>query len=394
MERQIIHIDINSFAVSVERIKDSSLRDRPIVVAYPTMDRSLVYTASPEARSNGIRPGMSLNLARKLCREITVVPPNLALYERAMRAIHAILHEFSPIIEPVGYGRAYLDMTGTERLFGVTRDAAHKLQREIILRLRLHSTAGVASNKLVSKIASSVIRPVSLQDVVTGAEEGFIAPFNVHYLPAITQKVEQQLLDLNIRIIRDLAGLSLTHLTTVFGRTGMQLYHASHGVDKTPVQPPLRIPMLTEECTLADDSNDFDRLRGELLRLIERGTLRLRQSERTTQKFFLEIEYSDHRKAYGQKKLAQPVNMDRELFQHADALMRKIIVRRTRIRKITIRFAALAPAVKQISLFSSIQEKQNVRLTEAIDRIRMKFGPGAIQTAMGKAAWRALNTVI
>ena len=385
MERQIIHIDVNSFAVSVARIKDVSLRDRPLVVAHPSMERSLVYTASQEARGCGIKPGIPLSVARKLCRELMVIPPDPGLYTRAAQAVHKILTEFSPVIEPVGYGCAYLDMTGTTRLFGVTRDAAQKLQREIVARLRLESTAGVASNKLVSKIASAVIRPVSLQDVISGAEEKFIAPFQVRYLPGINTQIKQQLVELNILIIRDIASLSLSHLTTVFGRIGIRLHQASHGIDQTPVNPPLQIPMVSEECTLANDSNDMDRLRAELYRLIERGALRLRQSQRTTQKLLVEGEYSDYKKAYGQKRLAQATNLDRELFFHAQPLMEKVIIRRTRVRKLTVRYALLAPAVLQVPLFKSPQEEQNIRLTAAIDRIRSKYGATVIRMALGPA---------
>ncbi|MBN1154992.1 DNA polymerase IV [candidate division KSB1 bacterium] len=386
MERQVIHIDVNSFAVSVARIKDASLRGRPLVVAYPRMERSLVHTASQEARACGIRPGIPLNVARKLCRELMVISPDPILYARASQAIYTILTEFSPIVEPVGYGSAYLDMTGTTRLFGITRDAAYKLQQEIVSRLRLESTAGVASNKLVSKIASAVIQPVSLQNVISGAEEKFIAPFRVGYLPGIDQQIKQQLVELNIQRIRDIASLSLSHLTTIFGRIGIRLYQVSHGIDKTPVNPPRQIPMLLEECTLADDSNDLDRLRAELYGLIERGALRLRLSQRTTQKIVLDIEYSDHKKAYGQKKLPRGTYLDRELFYYAESLMERVLQRRTRVRRLAVRYAVLAPAVPQGSLFTSKQEQQNIRLTDAVDRIRLKYGANAIRSAMGMAA--------
>jgi len=143
--------------------------------------------------------------------------------------------------------------------------------------------------------------------------------------------------------------------------------------------------MVSEECTLANDSNDMDRLRAELYRLIERGALRLRQSQRTTQKLLVEVEYSDYKKAYGQKRLAQATNLDRELFFHAQPLMEKVIIRRTRVRKLTVRYALLAPAVLQVPLFKSPQEEQNIRLTAAIDRIRSKYGATVIRMALGPA---------
>ena len=374
MERNIVHIKVNSFAVSVEQIKNSQLQGRPLIVAFPAMERSLVYATSPEARQAGIHRGIPLELARKLCRDVIVVPPDHALYSRAMQAILKILAQFTPIIEPVGYGHAYLDMTGTTRLFGATVDAAAKIQREIQTRIRLESTLGVASNKLVSKIASAVIKPIGLQDVAHGMEENFIAPLTVHYLPNINQKIKQQLQDFNIQIIRQIAEISLSHLTVAFGRMGLRLHQASHGIDKTPVRAPQHSPNIFEQQTLAEDSNDFQYLRGVLYSLIEKAARRLRLAQRTTKKLSLEIYYADQKQAFGQKKLPLLSNLEKELFVPAELLLKKILARRTRVRKLAVRFFQLVPASKQMSLFSSVTDSKNYRLSQAVDQIRDKFG--------------------
>ena len=383
MERQIVHIDISSFAVSVERLKNSQLRNRPVVVAFPDMERSPVYAASAEARQAGIYRGISLQLARKLCRYIVIVPPNHVLYNRAMHAIQKILAQFTPCIEPVGYGHAYLDMTGTTRLFGPTKDAAAKMQREIQSRLRLESTLGLAGNKLVSKIASAVIKPVSLQDVAPGEERKFIAPLKVDYLPNINSKAKQQMLEFNIRFIKQIAEIPLPQLTTAFGRLGLRLHQASLGIDKTPVHTVQHFPNILEEQTLAEDSNDFGCLRRVLHFLVEKGSLRLRQSHRTAKKFSLQIEYSDHKTAFARKKLFTPINVEKELFNSAELLLKKILTRRTRVRKMAIRLFQLAPASKQLSFFTTTSDLKNERLALAVDQIRGKFGGNAVRVAMG-----------
>lgn len=382
MERQIIHIDISSFAISVERIKNSQLRERPVIVAFPDIERSLVYATSCEARQAGIQRCMPLQLARKLCRDLIIVPPDHALYKRATQAMLKILTQFTPIIEPVEYGHAYMDMTGTTRLFGATKDAAAKVQREIQSRLRLESTLGVASNKLVSKIASAVIKPVSLEDVAHGTEEKFIGPQAVRYLPNIDQKIKQQLLDFNIKIIQEIAAIPLSHLNIAFGRMGIRLHQASHGIDNTPVRTPQRNPNVYEEQTLAEDSNDIQYLRGVLYRLIERAALRLRHNKRSAKKLSLEIYYSDRKNAFGQKTLPAPSNLEKELFVSAELLFKKILTRRTRVRKLAVRFFQLGPAAKQISLFPSASEAKNYQLSQAIDQIRSKLGREAIQLAI------------
>ena len=381
MEKQVMHIDVTSFAVSVERIIDPRLKGRPVIIAFPGMERSLVYTSSQEARDAGIRSGMSLQLARKLCRDIMIVPPNQMLYTRAMNAILGILRDFTPVIEPAGYGRAYLDMTGTARLFGPPKDCAARVQREIETRLRLQSTLGIAGNKLVSKIASRIISPVSLQDVARGSEQRFIAPLPVQYLPGIDERITQQLLEFNIRRIRQIAALPLSHLTTAFGRVGLRLHQASRGVDKSPVQPPQRTPGIFNEHTLAEDSNDFDYLRSALNRMVEESALRLRRSQRATKRIFMEIEYSDHKKSYGQKTLTAPTNMTRELFEQSELLLSKVLTLRTRVRKLGLHFHRLSPVAVQASLFATPADARYERLSCAMDRIRDRFGDDAIKPA-------------
>ncbi|MBP1625137.1 MAG: dinB, partial [Acidobacteria bacterium] len=165
MEREIIYLTVPAFPVAVERVVHPDLRGRPVVVAPPGVARSIVTALSPEAWDAGIRKGMAVAKAMRYCRNTIVLPPNESLYLRASRAIFKVLENFSPLLEPSGHGHAYMDITGTGRLFGPPRDTAWMAQKEIRQRLRLDAALGVASNKMVSKIASEVIRPSGLQDV-------------------------------------------------------------------------------------------------------------------------------------------------------------------------------------------------------------------------------------
>ena len=157
MPRSIIHIDIGDFPIAVERVLEPRLRRRPVVVAVQTATRSLVAALSREAAGQGVQRGMPLPQARKYCRDLTVLPPNEELYTRATTALFGLLGRFSPLIEPLRFGHAYLDMTGSTRLFGCAVDAAARAQREIRDRLGLDAVAGVACNKLVSKVASDLL---------------------------------------------------------------------------------------------------------------------------------------------------------------------------------------------------------------------------------------------
>ncbi len=380
MERQILHIDVNSFAVSVERAVDAQLRNRPVIVAYPGIDRSVVLSTSLEARQAGIYRGMLLRQALRRCRDVIVIPPNEPLYSRAMQAMMKIVSQFTPLIEPVNYGHAYLDMTGTSRLFGVPMDMAVKIQREIGKQLALPTSLGVASNKLVSKIASEVTQPSSIEAVQYGYEQEFIAPLKIYHLPSIGQSVKKQLTELNIQIIRQLAELSLSHLVMAFGKTGWKLFQAARGLDHTPVFPPQHLPNVYEQITLSEDTNDFTLILGALFQLVEKAGRELRDQGLTARKMILEIYYTDHREALSQKRLPAATNLDHELFITAKGLLDKILTRRIRVRRLAVRFFQLKPISAQLSLFDNENEKQSRRrLNQALDELRRKFGEDVIK---------------
>jgi len=191
--RQIIHLTVTAFPIAVERVIHPEWRFRPVVIAPPGSVRSVVTALSSEARDSGVRIGMALARAMKYCRNLVVLPPNEPLYARASRAIYRVLEEFSPVLEPSGYGHAYLDITGTIRLFGPARDTAWNAQKEIRRQLRLDASLGVASNKMVSKIASEVTRPSGLQDVPCGDESSFLSPLPVRWLPGVGFQTERLL---------------------------------------------------------------------------------------------------------------------------------------------------------------------------------------------------------
>ena len=258
MEREIIYMTVTAFPVAVERVIHPELRGRPVVVAPLGAARSIVTALSSEAWNAGIRKGMALSKAMRYCRSTIVLPPNEPLYLRASRAIFKVLENFSPVLEPSGHGHAYLDITGTGRLFGPPRDTAWKAQKEIRRQLHLDASLGVASNKMVSKIASEVTRPAGLQDVPHGNESSFLSPLPVRLLPGVGPQTERQFDDLNIRIIHDVAAMRLDHLTLAFGRFGFVLHQRAQGIDSTPVYPMRTVPALEQGKVLPEDSNDYE----------------------------------------------------------------------------------------------------------------------------------------
>ncbi len=378
MEREIIHVDIASFAVAVERVVQPELRGRPVVVAPVGPSRSVVTALSAEAWEAGIRKGMVLAKAVRYCREVVVLPPNEPLYARASRAIFRILGGFSPVLEPSGYGHAYMDVTGTARLFGLPRDTAWRAQNEIRRQLRLEASLGVASNKMVSRIASTVTKPAGLQDVRHGDEAAFLAPLPVRLLPGVGPVTHQQLADLNIRVIRELAVMDLDSLTLVFGRLGFALHQRALGVDDTPVYAPCALPSVDEEKSLAEDSNDYGRLRGVLFQLCGQVGERLRAEGQRAGRLELRIRYSDYREETGRERLAPPTQSTAALYARAELPLERILTRRTRVRSLYLRLTELARGPVQMDLFADPVPARQARLESALDLLRRRYGHAVV----------------
>ncbi len=377
-DREIIHVDITAFAVAVERIAHPELRGRPVVVAPIGPSRSVVTALSQEAWEAGVRKGMVLAKAVRYCRDAVILPPNEPLYARASRAVFKVLQNFSPVLEPSGHGHTYLDVTGTERLFGPARDTAWRAQKEIRQQLRLDTTVGVASNKMVSKIASAVIKPVGLQDVCHGEEPSFLAPLPVRMLPGVGPQTEVQLAELNIRIVRDLTVVELEHVTLAFGRLGLVLYERALGIDNTPVYPPRNVPVVDQEKTLAEDSNDYGLLRASLFELCERAGEQLRVERQRAGRLELRIRYSDYREDSGKTKLVPPLQSTSALHTAAEPLLRRVLTRRTRVRSLHLRLVDLTSGPVQMGLFADPGPLRQAELEAALDQLRCRFGPTAI----------------
>jgi DNA polymerase-4 len=374
MEREIIYMTVAAFPVAVERVIHPELRGRPVVVAPMGAARSIVTALSAEAWDAGIRKGMALSKAMRYCRSAVVLPPNEPLYLRASRAIFKVLEHFSPVIEPSGHGHAYLDITGTGRLLGPPRDTAWKAQKEIRQQLRLDTSLGIASNKMVSRIASEVTRPTGLQDVPHGNEPVFLSPLPVWLLPGIGPKTEVQLDDLNIRIIHDLAAMKLEHLALAFGRLGFTLYQRAQGIDSTPVIPLRTVPALELETMLPEDSNDYEFLKRMLSGLCQRAGTQLREKKQCAGRAELRIRYADYQENGQKLKLGPALQSSTALYARLLPVLNLILERRTRVRSIHLRLTDLSSGSVQLDLFADPKPDRSLKLEIALDALRRRYG--------------------
>ena len=378
VEREIVYVTIPGFPVAVERVIHPDLRGRPVVVAPLGPARSVVTGLSPEAWSAGIRKGMALAKAMRYCRSAIVLPPNEPLYLRASRAIFKVLESFSPVIEPSGHGHAYLDITGTGRLFGPPRDTAWRAQKEIRRQLHLDTSLGVAANKMVSKIASDVTRPSGLQDIPHGNEPSFLSPLPVRLLPGIGPQTEGQLEDLNIRIIRDIAAMKPEHLALAFGRLGFVLHKHALGIDSTPVHPKRAVPALEQEKVLPDDSNDYDLLKKALSDICERAGRQLRDTKQRAGRMELRIRYADYQEEGRTLKIAPPGQSSAVLYARALTALDLILKRRTRVRSMHLRLTDLSLGSVQFELFADPKPERRLKLEIALDGLRHRYGESVV----------------
>ncbi len=385
MLRSIFFIDPPSFCTTVEGLVAPALRGRPVAVAAPGADRATLLALSREARDAGLERGTPVRLARKQCPDLIVIPPNPELYARASRALHHILKIYAPVIEPRGYGHAFLDLTGTERLFGPAVDVARRIRRESRSRLGLPLSIGVAANKLVSQAATAVA-PEPLLEIARGGEAEFLAPHPVRLLPDVPPKVRQRLDDYQLDIIGEVAALTERQVTTVLNEAGRTLLARARGIDMRPVLPPEVRQQFQAAHTLATDTNDLGVLHPLLRRMSERIGRRLRRRQLVARRLSIRLVYVDFTEL--RKSVAlRSGNLDVELWHAARRLFLKANVKRIAIRNMALAADRLLEADGQLDLWRipSPSVQRETKLQGALDCIATRWGEKARLRGSGAA---------
>jgi DNA polymerase-4 len=386
MQRFVLHADFDAFYVSVERACNPSLRGRPVVVGGSPRSGGIVIAASPEAQAYGVRAAMPVASARKLCRDLVIVQGNDHLYKRASFAVADHLQRYTPRYETTSVDEAYLDLTGVQRLFGMAVDVGARLRKEMIDKFRLEMAVGVASNRLVSKVASDAVKPGGLYDVHAGDEASFLGPLPVGKLPGVGWPIEKRLWDFNIETIRELALTDRVFLENVLGKRGRVLHAHAQGLDDSPVGRTRKPRHVGHEITLDRNCNDRDILRAEIFGCVEVAAAQLRALGLTTRSLAVRIQYVDGIQTIRTTVLTHPTDIDNEIFASSEELLELCLSRRPAVRQIGIRCSRLSPYNPQLRLFADRKGYDRHRsLMGAIDRIRLDHGVGSL-------TWgRALN---
>ncbi len=389
-ERSIIHLNVADFAVAVERAVDGRLRDRPVIIAPAGAARAAVYDMSEEAYRSGIRKGMALRRAVRLCRDARILPPHPDRYEHAMRALLKQTLPYSPLIETgEDDGHLFLDVSGTTRLFGPPADVAWRLRRQVRKGLGLNPIWSVAPNKLVAKVATRLVKPDGEYIVGAGEEEALLAPLPINLVPGIERDDLLRLREFNLTRVSQFTALSLEQLQIPFGARALFLYQTARGIDPSPVLPMgQKPPRVWADHEFGDDTNDQSCLESILYRLVEQIGDRLRLRRRAARRMAVILDYSDGMRSIRQLAARPATANDFTLFQLARRTLQLAWTRRVRIRHIRLICDRLIFPPAQLELFAEAQEKtqKGDNLISAIDRIRDRFGNQAVQVGRTLAA--------
>ena len=379
-QRTIMHVDLDAFFVAVEQVLHPELKGKPVVVGGKSDQRGVVATASYEARRFGVHSAMPLGTAHRLCPRAIFIPGNFAEYRAASTRFMAILADFSPFLQPTGVDEAYLDATGFESLYGSVREMALKIKRRVKDELGLVASIGIASCKVVAKVASDESKPDGLIEVFCGEEAEFLAPLDIGKLPGAGKRTEEVLRRIGIKTIGDLAKMNKQPLKSRLGTFGELLHGYANGIDDREVLSVGDAKSISRETTFQEDTTDRHFLSATLRRQAERVGADLREMEKQARCVGIKVRYADFTTITRRHTMSQNTDTDETIFEVGWALLSKALANeRRKVRLIGVEVSRLVEPSTQLSMFDD-EAPRLQNLSRAIDRIRIKYGFGAIET--------------
>lgn len=383
-ERAIIHFNIADFAVAVERVADSALRKRPVIIAPFQAARAVVYDMSEEAFQCGVQKGMNLRQATRLCRGAALLPPRPDVYQRAMKAFLGQVRDYSPLIEHgTTDGHLFVDVTGTHRLFGPAPDIGWRVRRRARNDLGINPIWTLSANKLVAKVASRLVKPVGEYIVAAGEEEDFLAPLPLALLPGLSPEEVRRLREFNLVKIGQLAGLNRQQLMIPFGGRSDFLYESSRGIDTSVIAAgAVETVPITFEHFFADDTNDRRQLESVVADLAAKACHALRSRRQVARRIGIWLTYADGGCAIRQAVSRRGTAADLTLRNQALLALQRAWTRRTRIRGCRLVCDRLHRESPQLLLFPEVDcdDIRRGKASQAVDRIRNRFGHRMIRT--------------
>lgn len=376
--RFIAHFDLDSFFVSVERLKDSSLIGKPVIVG-GSADRGVVAACSYETRAFGVHSAMPVKQARKLCPQAISVRGDFESYSYYSRLVTSIIRERVPVLEKASIDEFYMDLTGMDRFFGCSQ-FTKELKQTVVKQTGLPISYALASNKLISKIATNEVKPDGQIEVNPGEEKQFLAPLKIDRMPGIGEKTAVALRQMGIFTLKELSEANLALMELRFGKSGSDLIRRANGTDDSPVVPYSERKSISTENTFESDTLNVDFLQGELVRMTEKTAFLLRQEKKLSGCVTVKIRYADFSTETKQAVVSYTA-ADHVILSTVKELFRKSYHPNLQVRLIGVKLSHLIKGGYQIDLFS--EKAENTKLYEALDQIRNRFGEKSVLRAIG-----------
>ena len=381
MQNNILHLDLDTFFVSCERLIDSRLQNRPLLVG-GTGDRGVVAACSYETRVFGVHSGMSMKVARRLCPEATVIRGDASIYTKYSHLVTEIIKEKSPVFEKASVDEFYVDLSGMDKFYGCYKYAS-ELRQSIIKNTGLPISFGLSANKIVSKVATGEAKPNNQLQIDSGFEKDFLAPLSIRKIPSVGEKTYQMLRGLGVDKISVIQQMPLEMMISALGKNGRTIWKRAHGIDNPPLVPFYERKSLSTERTFGKDTIDMVKLRTTIFAMAENLAFQLRKGNKLAGTLSVKIRYSDFNTYSKQVKITYS-SADHVIIPKVLELFEKLYQRRLLIRLVGVKISDIVTGNYQINLFDDTEEMLN--LYNAMDAIRNRYGDLSIMRASAMGA--------
>ena len=376
--RNIAHFDLDSFFVSVERLLNSSLEGKPVIIG-GTSDRGVVSSCSYEARQFGVSSAMPMKLARTLCSEAIIIRGDMDQYSKYSKIVTEIISEKAPLCEKASIDEHYLDITGMDKFFGCLK-WTKELREKIIKNTGLPISFGLSINKTVSKIATGEAKPNGELQVQGNYIKPFLSPLSIRKIPMIGKKTYHVLRSMGIAKIETLSNIPIEMMERLMGKNGIVIWEKANGIDLTPVKPYSERKSISTERTFETDTTDVAALNDIIVTMVERIAFQLRKKQKLTSCISVKIRYSNFDTHTVQKHIPY-TSFDHILIKEAKELFEKLYHRRMLIRLIGVKLSHIVGGNQQLNMFEDTPEM--TKLYQAMDRIRLRYGSASVKRAVG-----------
>ena len=387
MDRAIVHMDLDTFFVSCERLSNSKLNGLPLIIGGG--DRGVVASCSYEARTFGVRSAMPIKMALRLCPQAKVMKGDMELYSKLSHNVTQVIEDKAPIVEKASIDEFYLDITGMDKFYGCyqwTNELAQSITKETGLPISF----ALSVNKTVSKIGTGESKPVGRLEIPEIMVKPFLNPLSIQKIPMVGEVTFQLLSRIGIRNIQTLSEMPAEVLQRMIGKNGLELWKKANGIDNNPVEPYTERKSISTEHTFVQDTIDIHKLKSLLVGMVEKLAFQLRSEEWLTSTVVIKIRYANFDTETKQCKIAY-TSSDHALTKTVTDLFDKLYQRRMRLRLIGIRFSGLVRGTYQINMFDDTEEM--LSLYQAMDKIKKRYGFDAVARCAGATLKTKNNNV-